>query len=198
MYKRQYKNKLRVCLSLYSKAVFEVLQGKAQSPSFTLGSTDTATLNAVADHKWLQANQDIWSVILLTTSGSANNTVKKFEGKGPEHGAGHGQLAWKALTEKYNDHTKEARKACHEKLVNAKMEPGQDPDDFFLVLDECRDLHEEMGQTVHDGRYEDVILQALPSEYERVRTANYERRDFGLDDIRYMVCLLYTSPSPRD
>ena len=64
------------------------------------------------------------------------------------------------------------------------MGPGQDPDDLFF---EYRDLLEEMGQTVHDERYEVIILQALPSEYERVRTASYERRDFGLDDIRRMV-----------
>ena len=70
---QHYTSKLRVCLSLYSKAVFEVFQGKAQPPS-TLGSADTATLNAVAEHKWLQANQDLWGVLLLTTSGSANNT----------------------------------------------------------------------------------------------------------------------------
>ena len=68
---QEYKSKLRVCLSLYSKAVFEVFQGKAR-PSSTLDSTDTATLNAVAGNKWLQANQDLWSVLLLTTSGSAN------------------------------------------------------------------------------------------------------------------------------
>ena len=86
---QEYKSKLRVCLSLYSKAVFEVFQGKAQ-PSSTLGSTDTATLNAVDAHKWLQANQDLWSVLLLTTSGSANSTVKKFEGKRFEDGAGYG------------------------------------------------------------------------------------------------------------
>ena len=93
----EYKSKLRICLFLYSKPVFEVFQGKGQSSSSTLGSTDTATLNAVAEYKWLQANQDLWSVLLLTTSGSANNTVKTFEGKRPEDGAGHGQLAWKAL-----------------------------------------------------------------------------------------------------
>ena len=71
------------------------------------------------------------------------------------------------------------------------MEPGQDPDDLFFVLDECRDLLEEMGQSVHDERYEDIILQALPPEYERVRTARYERRDFRLDDIRHMVHTMY-------
>ena len=129
---QEYKSKLRVCLSLYSKAVFEVFQGKAQPPSSILGKTDTRTLDTVAEHKWLHANQDLWSVLLLTTSGSANNIVKKFEGKRPEDEVGHGQLAWKALAEKYNGHTKEARRACHEKLVNTKMEPGQDPDGLFF------------------------------------------------------------------
>ena len=94
---QEYKSKLRVCLSVYSEAVFEVFQGKAEPPSSTLGSTDTSTLNAVAEHEWLQAHQDLWRVLLLNISGSANNTVKKFEGKGPEDGAGHGYLAWKAL-----------------------------------------------------------------------------------------------------
>ena len=77
------------------------------------------------------------------------------------------------------------------RVVNTKMEPGQDPDDFFFVLDECCDLLEEMGQTVHDERYDDIILQALPPEYERVRTASYERRDYELDDIRHMVHTMY-------
>lgn len=44
-----------------------------------------------------------------------------------------------------------------------------------------------MGQTVHDERYEDIILQAPPAEYERVRNASYEKRDFGLDEIRHIV-----------
>ena len=188
----RFKNIRSSCaLSLYSEAVFEVLQGKAQLSSFTLGSTDTATLNAVAEHKWLQANQDIWSVLVLTTTGSANNAVKKFEGKRTEDRAGHGQLAWKALTDKHNGHTKEARGGCHEKLVNKKMEPGQDPDDLFFVLDECRDLLEEMGRTIHDERYKDIILQALPPKYERVRTASNERRGFGLDGLRDMVHAMY-------
>ena len=103
----------------------------------------------------------------------------------------------KGLDSKYNGHTKEARRACHEKLVNTKMEPGQDPDEFFFALDECRDLLEEMGQAVHDESYEDIILQALPPEYERMRTSSYERRDFGLDDIRYMVHTIYVDNLSR-
>ena len=59
------------------------------------------------------------------------------------------------------------------------MEPGQDPADFVFVLDEGRDLLEKMEQIVHDERYRDIILHALPHEYERPRTTRYESRDLG-------------------
>ena len=71
------------------------------------------------------SNQDLRSVLFLTTSGSANNTVKTIEGKRPEDGAGRGQVTWKVLTEKDSGYTKEIRRACHEKLVNTNMEPGR-------------------------------------------------------------------------
>ena len=45
-----------------------------------------------------------------------------------------------------------ARQTCHEKLVTTRMDPGQDPDDFFFILDECRQQLEDMGQLVHDER----------------------------------------------
>ena len=84
-----------------------------------------------------------------------------------------------------------------EKPVNTTMQPGQNPDDFLFVLEECRDLPAKMGQMVHDERYDEIILQALPPEYERVRTASYERRDFGLDDIRHMVHTMYVDNISR-
>ena len=50
---------------------------------------------------------------------------------------------------------------------------------------------------MHDEKYEDIILRALPIEYERVLTASYERRDFGLDDIRHMVHTMYVDNLSR-
>ena len=58
---------------------------------------------------------------------------------------------------------------------------GEDPHDFFYVLDACCDLLEEMGQTVHDEHYRDIILQAFPAEYERVPNASFEKRNFGVE-----------------
>lgn len=42
-----------------------------------------------------------------------------------------------------------------------------------------------------DERYEDVILRALPVEYDRVRLASYEKHDFSLADIRHMISTMY-------
>ena len=122
-------------------------------PSSCLGTADNAALDIATERRWQQANHDLWCILFLTTSGSANNVVKKFEGKRLEDGTGNGQAAWNALNEKYNSHKKETRRACHKKLVNTKMEPGQDPDDFIFIMDKCRDRLEEMGQTMHDEQY---------------------------------------------
>ena len=161
-----YKIELRVCLSLYSKIVFEVLQGKTQtSCSFTDAN---ATLNAVAEQTWKQANQDLWSVLLLTTSGSARNVSKKFEGKKAKNGTGDGHAAWQALNDKYNSHNKVARRACHDEMVNTKTKPDQNSHDLIFVLNGCRGFLGEMEQTVHDERHDDIILQASCAQYERV------------------------------
>ena len=71
------------------------------------------------------------------------------------------------------------------------MKSGDDPDDFLYTMDGFRERLEDMGQPVHDERYEDIILQAILAEYERVRTASYERREFHQADIRRMMSALY-------
>lgn len=51
---------------------------------------------------------------------------------------------------------------------------------------------------MHDERCEDIILHAtLPAEYERVRNASYEKRGFGLDEIRHMVHTRYADDLSR-
>ena len=61
----EYRSKLRVCLSLYSKPVFDVFQDKVQPPS-TLSSADTSTRDVYAERTWTEANQDLWSVLLFS------------------------------------------------------------------------------------------------------------------------------------
>ena len=63
------------CLSLYSRPVFEVFQG-AEQPSSTVQNGDTKRVDITLERTWKKANQDLWSVLFLTTSGSTNKVVK--------------------------------------------------------------------------------------------------------------------------
>ena len=88
------------------------------------------------------------------------------------------------MEEKYNSHKKQPRRAYHKQLHNSKMKSGDDHDDCIYSMDDNCERLEAMDQPVSDARYEEIILQTLPAEYERVSTASYERRDFHLADIR--------------
>lgn len=99
---------------------------------------DIATLVIAADRRWKKSNPYIWNLLLFFFSDFAHNVIKKFEGKRPDGGLENGLAARQGLADKYNNHTKEARRAGREKLVHTRVEPGQNPDDLFFVLDECR------------------------------------------------------------
>ena len=177
-----YKDKLCIVLSFHPQSVAAILQGDLKSPT---------AQHSTAVTSWERANENLFSILFFTTERCANNVVKKHMGKTREDGVGNGQAAWNALEEKYNSHTKEARRAYHEKLHSTKMISGDDPDNFLYTMDGFRERLEDMGQPVPDERYEDIILQAITAEYARVRTASYERRDFHLADIRHMMSALY-------
>lgn len=131
--------------------------------------------------------------MLVTTWGSANKDVNKFDGKRTKEAMGDGQVAWKALREKHDGQAKEARWPCHKTLVYTEMEPGQDPDHFFLTLASRHDLLKEIGQKKHNEQYDGIILQALSAACEHVQNASYEKESFGLYGIRYMVHALYVT-----
>lgn len=71
------------------------------------------------------------------------------------------------------------------------MEPGQDQDDCFFILDERRALFQEMGHTTLEQKYEGVMFRSLAIEYDIVFIASYERRNFGLSDVRHMAHTMY-------
>ena len=125
-----YKVKLCVVLSFYRQSFAAILQGDPKPPA-AQNSTVVAT--------WERANENLFSILFFTTERSANNVVKKHMGKTREDGVGNGQAAWNALEEKYNSHTKEARRAYHKKLQSTKMKSGDDLDDFLYTMDGFRE-----------------------------------------------------------
>ena len=178
----EYKDRLRVVLSFYRPNVATILQDDPKQ---------TAARNPTAVTWWERANENLFSMLLFPTERSANNVVERHMCKTRKDGVGNEQAAWSALEEKYNSHTKEARKAYHEKLHGTEMKWGDSPDDCFYTMDDFGERPEDMIPPVPDERYADIIFQALRAEYERVRTASYERRHFHLADIRRMMSALY-------
>ena len=64
------------------------------------------------------------------------------------------------------------------------MKFGEDPIDFFTKLDEQRLRLADMGETLTDESYEDIILRALPKEYDFVWQQSHMNRNFGLRGIK--------------
>ena len=87
----EYKDRLRVVLSFHRQSVAVVFQG---DPKPTVAQTSTAVAT------WEHANENLFSILFLTTERSANNVVEKYKSKTRENGVGNGQAEWSVLEEK--------------------------------------------------------------------------------------------------
>ena len=112
---------------------------------------------------------------------------------------GHGQDAWAALREKFDSCSREALRPAHRELETVKMQSNEDPDDFLCKKDRCRDRLNSVTpkEGPSDRRYEDIILQCLPPEYDRIRQTYFEREDCSLTDIRRMMSKIYADNLAR-
>ena len=101
----EWSSKLRVSLSLYSKLIFEIVQG-SERPS-DLNDDQTA-----AREGWDNTNHSLYRILYFTTSRPAFSVVRRFEEKIREDGVGHGQDAWTALREMFDGCSREALRAA--------------------------------------------------------------------------------------
>ena len=188
----EWSSKLRISLSLYSKPIFEIVQG-LQRPS------DLDNNQATARESWDDAYHNLFSIFFLTTSGPAFSVVRRLERKTREDGVGHGQDAWAALREKFDGCSRAALRAAHREIETVKMRSDEDPDDFLYKKDRCRDRLNSVTpkEAPSDRRYEDIILQCLPPEYDRIRSTHFEREDCSLADIRRMISKIYADNLAR-
>ena len=188
----EWSSEHRVSLSLYSKPIFETVQG-SQRPSGL--DNDHVT----AREGWDDANHNLFRILYFTTSGPAFSVMRRFEGKTREDGVGHGQDAWVALREKFDGCSREALQAANRELETVRMRSDEDPDDFLYKKDRCRDRLNSL--TPKEGpsyrHYEDIMLQCLPPEYDRIRQTHFEREDCSLADIWRMMSKIYADNLAR-
>ena len=58
-----------------------------------------------------------------------------------------------------------------------------------------------MGEPISDDRLTDIVVEGLTDDYDRVKYDAERDPDLTISDIEVTlrnICLLYTSPSPRD
>ena len=168
---------------MYKKTILNVSPEQKRPSEF---DADQETARAT----WDAANQDLYSALFFTIAGSAFSVVRKFQGKTPAGGAGHGQ---QSSSREIDGCSRAAIRADHIRMPSTRMRPGQDPDDYMYHMDSCGDRLNACNSPdgPKDRQYEDTITQVLPSEYDRIRQTHLERRDFGLADIRRMMAAIY-------
>ena len=88
---------------------------------------------------------------------------------------------------------------AHRELETVKMRSDEDPDDFLYKKDRCRNRLNPVtpNENPSDRRYEDITLQCLPPEYDRIRRTHFEREDCSLADIRRMMSKIYADNLAR-
>ena len=64
------------------------------------------------------------------------------------------------------------------------MEQGQDPDDYFILLDERRARLAENGEAISAERFEDTTLRGITSDYDFIRNTSYCDPTFGLKGMQ--------------
>ena len=174
---REWREKLREAIALYSDDMVDLLDGTPCPPA------TGASANAAGATAWTMLNSKPYSILFFATEGSANITVKQFHPRPQARQKAGGAGAWEALSVRFDGNKKEARRACREKLTHASMKSPEDPVDFFAKLDEQRLRLADMGETLTDESYEDIILRGLPKEYYFVRQQSHMNRNFGLTGI---------------
>ena len=87
----------------------------------------------------------------------------------------------------------------HRELETVKMRSDEDPDDFPYKKDRCRDRLNSVTpkEGPSDRRSENIILQCLPPEYDRIRQTHFEREDCNLEDIWRMMSKIYADNLAR-
>ena len=84
-------------------------------------------------------------------------------------------------------------------MNSARMSPGQDPDEFLYELDTRRERLNacDPSEGSMDRQFENIILEALLPENERIRTSHLEKPDFGIANIHEFRSSVPTTTSKQ-
>ncbi|CAN0079010.1 unnamed protein product, partial [Ectocarpus sp. 12 AP-2014] len=138
---------------------------------------------------WLTSNENLYHFLFLSTTGSAASYLLQFT---PEEGMlPDGIAAWKGLTAKYKNSTRQRKILLQKELTYRVMPAGQDPDVFFQELFSLRNELKTMGRTVDEDEILGIILNGLPEEYSQVKLLAESQNDFDLNAVMETMRNMY-------
>ena len=124
--------------------------------------------------------------LLLYTEGAAKNTVSQFRG------SRNGVAAWRALRQRYDPQGVLGRALLNRKLMEAKLEPHGEPDEYFLEVERITTRLEELDQPFGEGALVGLILSKLPkSTYGPLITQLYMDEELPYDVIKQRIRIFY-------
>ena len=71
------------------------------------------------------------------------------------------------------------------------MEQAQNPDDYFILLDQRRARLAENEEVISDKRFEDIMLRGITSDFDYIRNTSYRDPNFGLKDTQSTMRRMY-------
>ena len=140
---------------------FEALLDDRDLLSFIMESPEPAEgASGYDEHK--DRSRKLYNQLALYTKGVAMSIVRQSES------ARDGRQAWQALLAKYEQKSTARRVALQQQLFSRRLTIVQDPDEFFVELDDLRRKISSLGADVGDDMMTGIVMSALPAEYEPV------------------------------
>jgi len=114
--------------------------------------SSVASVVANEDERLLydRANEQLFNILYLTTTGPANSYMLRFEPQGSD--LPDGKKAWDGLIAKYQNSSKQRRRILMRQLDNLTMSQGEDPDLFLSKIYQIKDELTAIGEIITEER----------------------------------------------
>lgn len=142
------------------------------------GSSSAAT--------WDKQARKIYMFLFLNTEGAPQAVVAQFRASRD------GVAAWNALKDKYDPQGVLGKAILHRQVMDTTLEPGSDPEDFFIRIERLNARLGELEQPFSDAALVGIILAKLPpSTYAPLVTILDTLDDLEYDTLKTRVRLFW-------
>ncbi|CAB1101833.1 unnamed protein product [Ectocarpus sp. CCAP 1310/34] len=138
------------------------------------------------DYVHCKSNEDLFPILYLLVE-VVGPFGTEARGRTRDHGRRSGSLQGTEL---------EVQETMEE-LINAPMEPGQNPDVYFNQRHLVRYKAEKLGETISYRYFKDMCVTGLTDEFKDVKMIMYRDPDFNVDKMQTTVSDVFLDEQSR-